>query len=244
MNPTTGVAARSAETTAQLPVAWSTRDLGVILGTLVVALAVQAIVHPALERASLETGLRGVAFSVLPTIVTACAVLLRARQRGFTFADLGFVRPRSPRPVLFAWLVAVSAGPLTAWSASTLGAVGLSSSAPWPEANQLNVATLGLGGLLLLAIELSLFVPLLEELIFRGVIHRSLRLRWSWFPSAVASGGVFSLAHFSGAEVMPLFIVGFVLAWSYERSGSLWGAVIPHGGLNALVLLATIVGRR
>ena len=40
------------------------------------------------------------------------------------------------------------------------------------------------------------------------------------------------------------FIVGFVFAWSYERSGSLWGSIVPHGGLNALTLLVAFTGGR
>lgn len=227
-----------------LPAIWSNGDVGVVLGTLAVALAVQRALLPAAERAYLDTGLRGVILSIFPTIVTACAVLLRARQRGLTLADLGLVRPRNWRPVVFAWLVAVFAGPLTAWSAGTLGVVGSSAAAPSLSAKQLNLATLGIGGLVLLMFELAVLVPLIEELIFRGVVHRSLRVRWALLPSAAASAAVFALAHFSFVEVLPLFIVGFVLAWSYEHSGSLWGSIIPHSGLNALALLATMAQSR
>lgn len=227
---------------------WSGRDLVIITGTFALAIAIQAALQPAAERANLEHGVRGEVFSslfsILPTIATACTVVLRARLRGGTAADLGLVRPRHWRPAVFAWLIAVSAGPLTAWSAGTFGAIGRTTLDGRLEASHLNVATLGIGGLLLVAIELAVVVPVIEELIFRGVIHRSLRTRWSLFPAAIASALVFALAHLAPAEVVPLFIVGFVLAWSCERSDSLWGAIVPHGGLNALVLLATMAHGR
>ena len=50
----------------------------------------------------------GFGLLIVPTFVTAAGVLLRARLRGISARELGFVRPRNWRPVLVAWLVAMT----------------------------------------------------------------------------------------------------------------------------------------
>jgi membrane protease YdiL (CAAX protease family) len=36
--------------------------------------------------------------------------------------------------------------------------------------------------------------------------------------------------------MVPIFITGFLLAWLYWRTGSLWAAIGAHAGQNALAL--------
>lgn len=214
--------------------------LGTLAAMFTLQLALQGL-DPTLDG---DRGLRGLAFGIFPTVVTAIGLAFRARHRGISLRDMGFVRPRTWRPVALAFVVATFAGPLTAWGSSLTGAVGL----PLPDAagsapEVINLARLGVGGILTLAVTLSLIVPLGEELIFRGLVHRSIRARWPLFPSALLSATLFAAVHLDPAALLPLFIVGFILAWSYERSGSLWGSIVPHGGLNALTVLVALTGR-
>lgn len=75
--------------------------------------------------------------------------------------------------------------------------------------------------------------PLLEEVIFRGLVQTALldslgRRRW-WV--IVFSALIFAAVH--GAAVDPLaipglFVLGMVLGWLYERTDSLWPGVIVH----------------
>lgn len=210
-------------------------------------LALQATVRIAAGGPHPEDGVSGLAFAIAPTFVTALVLARRAHRRGLSPRDLGFVRPRSWRPVVVAWLGAVFAGPLTAWG-SALGAVpgailGVSHDGSSARALTLNAAANGSLEVVVLALLVSSAVPLTEEFIFRGMLHRTLRSawpQWPFVPSAILSGTVFALAHFDLATALPLFIVGFIFAWSYERTGSLWGSIVPHGGLNALTILVEV----
>ena len=67
---------------------------------------------------------------------------------------------------------------------------------------------------------------------------------WAYVLSMLA----FSLAHvFAAMFFQPLGLTfvnlivylpaGFVLAWTYERSGSIWSAIFLHAALNALSML-------
>lgn len=92
-----------------------------------------------------------------------------------------------------------------------------------------------LAALLLSAIVIA---PILEEVIFRGLLQTALlralgdARRWAVVGVAAA---VFMLAHGSVPwHAWPaLFLVGLILGTAYERWGSLWAVIIAHMGFNA-----------
>jgi membrane protease YdiL (CAAX protease family) len=77
-----------------------------------------------------------------------------------------------------------------------------------------------------------------EEMFFRGFVFSGLRSRMTVWPAAVISGLVFGLVHAPTGitTVIPLAVLGAVLAWLYDRTGSLWPSVIAHALNNALAL--------
>ena len=80
--------------------------------------------------------------------------------------------------------------------------------------------------------------PVAEELFFRGMLFGGLRARVPFLPAALISGVVFGSLHLTtgASAVPPLILFGFLLAWVYERSGSIWPAVILHAINNNLAL--------
>lgn len=87
-----------------------------------------------------------------------------------------------------------------------------------------------LGALVVLA------APFSEELFFRGFLFGGLRGRMPLWPAAVVSGLVFGLVHLPGGplQVPPLAVFGVLLAWLYERSGSLGPPIFMHMIQNAI----------
>ena len=85
---------------------------------------------------------------------------------------------------------------------------------------------------------IAVLAPISEELFFRGFVFSGLRSRMSLWPAAVISGLVFGLVHAPTGitTVVPLAVLGAVLAWLYDRTGSLWPPVIAHAFNNALAL--------
>jgi membrane protease YdiL (CAAX protease family) len=80
-----------------------------------------------------------------------------------------------------------------------------------------------------------------EELLFRGVIFAGLRKSMSLWPAAVISSLLWALLHLAAANfavVIVLAIFGLVLAWLYERTGSLWTPICAHAINNGLAVLA------
>lgn len=93
---------------------------------------------------------------------------------------------------------------------------------------------------------LVVLAPVVEETLFRGYVFGSLRELSRW-AAYLVSCLLFALLHvwqFAAASRDPSYLLlmvqylvpGAVMAWTYERSGSLWGSVILHGAVNALAV--------
>jgi membrane protease YdiL (CAAX protease family) len=97
------------------------------------------------------------------------------------------------------------------------------------------------------AIGLSLVVvviaPLIEELVYRGVLYRAFRDRAGVGLGIAGSSLVFAFAHFEPDHFLPLLLIGALLAWISERAGSLRPAIVMHALYNALSLGLYLIGR-
>ncbi|HWL94123.1 MAG TPA: type II CAAX endopeptidase family protein [Phycisphaerae bacterium] len=87
--------------------------------------------------------------------------------------------------------------------------------------------------------------PMVEELVFRGVLFRALatpaRSRW---VAAILSGCVFGLIHLNVVQtVAPLIFFGVVLACVYAKTGSLTLVVLVHAIFNAKTVLWLMISR-
>ncbi len=86
-----------------------------------------------------------------------------------------------------------------------------------------------------------IFAPIFEELAFRGLLYAMLRRRFSFFPAALISAGIFALAHgYSLIGFISVFWSGFLWAWIYERTGSLVPGMAAHAMNNLLVCLTVM----
>lgn len=87
--------------------------------------------------------------------------------------------------------------------------------------------------------------PIAEELVFRGVLFAWLRRHVNFWVAGLASALVFALAHGIPDIILPTAILGLLFAWIYERTGSLWPAMLAHVAHNLLVtgvMLPTMLG--
>ena len=81
---------------------------------------------------------------------------------------------------------------------------------------------------------ISTLVPLWEEMFFRGFIHNVLRNRLGMWPAIFVSSLLFGLFHFIPLQIIGAFTLGILMAWLYEKSGSLWLPIFAHA-LNNVV---------
>jgi hypothetical protein len=71
---------------------------------------------------------------------------------------------------------------------------------------------------------------------FRGFVFAGLRQRHGWKKATLISSALFAVIHVTPTAMIPVFILGFIFAYLYHRSHSLWPAVLMHVSTNALAL--------
>ena len=94
----------------------------------------------------------------------------------------------------------------------------------------------------------SVFAPIVEEIMFRGVLHRNCRewsASWGWFLSALTSttivSFIFAAVHPQGlATIPPLMFMAFGFSLAREWRGSLLPSMFAHGMSNGLVLTVAL----
>lgn len=91
-------------------------------------------------------------------------------------------------------------------------------------------------------IVLAVLVPVNEEMVFRGLLYRRLRERGTYMQAALYSALVFGLMHMNLVQMIYGFILGMMLAYLYEKYGSVKAPVAAHIVMNLLSVLATEFG--
>jgi uncharacterized protein len=86
--------------------------------------------------------------------------------------------------------------------------------------------------------------PVAEELLFRGALFGGLAKHVSIHTAAWLSAVVFSVIHGYGlVSSLVVFVVGYVLARAYARTGSLLPGILAHAMSNVIPLLAVLAMR-
>jgi hypothetical protein len=107
---------------------------------------------------------------------------------------------------------------------------------------------LGPGVITLAFVVAAVVAPIVEEALFRGVLYQWLRGRLGVLPAILLDGFVFASAHLiSGVaglwKLLPLlFVMGCLLAATFQRTRSLFATMLLHGANNALAIAALLVG--
>lgn len=80
-----------------------------------------------------------------------------------------------------------------------------------------------------------IMAPILEEMLFRGVILRSFLHQYSRTRSILWSAAIFAAAHLNMYQMATALAIGIVSGWLYERCRSLWPCILLHASYNTLV---------
>lgn len=92
-------------------------------------------------------------------------------------------------------------------------------------------------GWILAFIVAVIIAPVLEEKFFRGYVLNHWRRRVGPLKAAVASAALFAMAHLKPAMLLPLWLVGLILAWLAYRERTLVTPIIAHATFNAISLI-------
>ena len=77
--------------------------------------------------------------------------------------------------------------------------------------------------------------PVLEEMLFRGIILRSFLRQYAKWTAIVGSATLFGFAHMNIYQFVGALIMGVFLGWLYERTRSLLPCIALHATFNSTV---------
>ncbi len=216
--------------------------LGVLIaaGTMLVGTIMVAVFDPELESPAARNAAQlAVALSLMGTALGFAFFDARGRIQD-AFGKLGL----GPRIALGAIGLAV-----LAWFVYILFA-GLLTPLLQPDqedvTRELGTDKDEFGSVAVAAFLIVIAAPLSEEMFFRGFMFGGLRRSMSIWPAALISAAVWGSLHLGAGNIgvaVQLAVFGVILAWLYERSGTLWAPVLAHTINNtiAFVLLVTDV---
>lgn len=93
-------------------------------------------------------------------------------------------------------------------------------------------------GLVLTVLTVVVIGPLVEEMVFRGVIAGALDVRFGMWVAIVVSAVAFAAYHLTAWVAVPTFVLGVALAWLALTRETLWPAVAVHALYNGVVVAA------
>ncbi len=88
----------------------------------------------------------------------------------------------------------------------------------------------------------GILAPILEEIVFRGILFSNYRTVVGAWPSIIISAVIFGLMHYNLVQFVYAFLLGVFFAYLAEKTGELWPCILAHIVANLYSLLATKFG--
>ncbi|MDQ1832644.1 CPBP family intramembrane glutamic endopeptidase [Massilia scottii] len=81
---------------------------------------------------------------------------------------------------------------------------------------------------------ICVLAPVLEEMLFRGIILRSFLGQYPKWAAILASAGLFGFLHMNIYQYVGAVMIGMFLGWLYERTRSLLPCIGLHAAYNTM----------
>ena len=107
----------------------------------------------------------------------------------------------------------------------------------FPKEEYQNVTDMvGLGGWAILSVVVC--APVLEEILFRGLIFESCKERFGSGAAVLVSALLFGLVHGVPVQIINAFVVGLIFGYVYLRTGSLLSVILLHVVNNGIAYIS------
>jgi len=93
----------------------------------------------------------------------------------------------------------------------------------------------------LAAFAIAVFGPILEEIVFRGVIFGWLYRRFNFFISGMLSAVIFAAIHLDFTHILIYTAMGFAFAFLYAKTKRIIVPIIAHIAMNTFVVMVQFV---
>ncbi len=94
----------------------------------------------------------------------------------------------------------------------------------------------------ILLVIVVLVAPFAEEVFFRGYLYSAFKKAWGINAGLFLSSLLFAMAHMELYSFIPIFAIGWMLAYIFEKTKSLFPIIFLHAVYN-LILILILLGR-
>ncbi|MBS0222310.1 MAG: CPBP family intramembrane metalloprotease [Proteobacteria bacterium] len=156
-----------------------------------------------------------------------CAVLLAVAPLGRAAAPALGLRPSGWRPVVFGMIgtIVLSVG---------VSQLGIEPKAMKEVTDMMHQTGMLAPGL----IALAFLAPVVEELVFRGLLYGWVAGRWGTVAAWIVSSITFALAHYEPAHILLVLPLGILFGYLRRRTDSLLPSLAAHIFNNGFAVLA------
>lgn len=95
------------------------------------------------------------------------------------------------------------------------------------------------GSLLIEFLAIVVAAPLVEELIFRGLVYKRMRALSGVRVAIILSALYFGIYHMNVVQGIYAFLLGMLLAWVCEKYQTLWAPILFHASANLFSVICT-----
>ena len=95
----------------------------------------------------------------------------------------------------------------------------------------------GMSSPLIQVIVLGILSPIVEEILFRGLVYKRLKVYYEATIAAYISAIIFEIAHFNLIQGLYAFIMGIIFAFVYEKYKSIFAPIIVHLAANIVAVV-------
>ena len=195
-----------------------------------------------------ELFLGNIMYSVASVIVVAIVGAIAKLDFARGLKGLGLRVRTVPRDLAFAFFTLLAVQPLVLAMMSLTILVaralfGKDFTVPQHEALKLITESPALPLQILLVVVAVVVAPVVEEMLFRGLVQTTIRsyVQRPW-PAIVLTSLLFASIHVNGTHWPSLFVLALGLGYSYEKSGSLLRPIFMHAMFNGFTVATVLTG--
>ena len=175
---------------------------------------------------------------IMSIIFTLGVFLIAIKPKNLKWKEVGFqCFSKSYWSSIIGWIIILIVGCiLLAYIVDWLFEIGTNNSKTESLATRLSTINI-----IIAFISAAIVSPIYEEIFYRGFLYRFFRSKYGLLAGMVISAFIFMIVHIPTFNSLPYtFLSGLIFAWTYEKTQSIYPAMIIHGIFNGIAVILTI----
>ena len=220
---------------------WSWREMTLLLGLVLILVPFFVeflLMHVLTEWFQNELYSGTLIGFIMSIIFTLGLYFIAIKPKGLSWKEVGLLRfSNSYWGWIVVWtVILIIISIIMAIAVDVLFNIGTDNSKTESLQASLNPFTILIG-----FVSAAIISPIYEEIFYRGFLYRWLRSKYGIVCGLLVSSFIFMLVHIPTFNTLPYtFLSGIIFAWTYEKTNSIYPAMIIHGAFNGLAVLLTV----